>query len=109
MFSRKRLSAERMLELEKKLEQSSLGKFAKTEMRNAPEQEIEYMARACSMPFDQVREQIRIYNDSFPKKDELAFVHRLCEQYGQDRKTVLRRIREVKRIDRVKKHVAIRG
>jgi len=100
-----------MIELEKKLEQSSQGEigFAKTAMQDALEQESNYMARAYAMPFDQIREQIRIYNDSFPKKDELAFIRALCEHYGQDRKTVLRRIREVKRIDRVKKHVAIRG
>lgn len=43
MFSRKRLSAEKMLELEKKLEESSQGEigFAKTAMQDALEQEID--------------------------------------------------------------------
>ena len=70
--------------------------------QDAHEQEINYMAASYSMPFGQIKEAIQEYNDSSPKADELIFVHSLCERYGQERVTVLRRIREVKRIDRTK-------
>ena len=68
--------------------------------KDAHEQEINYMAASYSMPFVQIKEAIRNYNDSSPKADELVFIHDLCEHYGQERESVLRRIREVKRIDR---------
>lgn len=67
------------------------------------EQNINYMAASYSMPFVQMREAIRRYDSSSPKMDELVFVHELCQQYGQERESVLRRIREVKRIARSKK------
>lgn len=67
------------------------------------EQDINYMAASYSMPFVQMREAIRRYGSSSPKMDELVFVHELCVRYGQERESVLRRIREVKRIDREKR------
>lgn len=72
------------------------------------EQETNYMAASYSMPFDNIKEAIQRYNARFPKEDELVFVQNLCTKYGQDRKGVLRRIREVKRIDRekAKSHLA---
>lgn len=68
--------------------------------KDSHEQEINYMAASYSMPFVQIKEAIQNYNDSSPKADELVFIHDLCERYGQERESVLRRIREVKRIDR---------
>ncbi len=64
------------------------------------EQEINYMSASYSMPFAQIKKAIQNYNDSAPKADELVFIQDLCERYGQERESVLRRIREVKRIDR---------
>lgn len=68
--------------------------------RDTHEQEVNYMAASYSMPFIQIKEAIQGYNDSSPKADELVFIHDLCERYGLERESVLRRIREVKRIDR---------
>ena len=68
--------------------------------RDEHEQDINYMAASYSMPFVQIKQAIKHYNDSSPRMDELVFVHDLCQQYGQERESVLRRIREVKRIDR---------
>lgn len=64
------------------------------------EQEINYMTASYSMPYDQIKEAIRQYNASSPRMDELVFIHDLCRHYDQERETVLRRIREVKRIAR---------
>ena len=58
------------------------------------------MTASYSMPFVQIKEAIQRYDASFPKMDELVFIHDLCKRYGQEREPVLRRIREVKRIDR---------
>ena len=68
--------------------------------RDEHEQDINYMAASYSMPFVQIKQAIKHYNDSSPRMDELVFVHDLCQKYGQERESVLRRIREVKRIDR---------
>lgn len=70
--------------------------------KGSHEQEINYMAASYSMPFIQIKEAIQNYNDSSPKADELVFIHDLCKRYGQGRESVLRRIREVKRIDRIR-------
>lgn len=63
------------------------------------EQDINYITASYSMPFPQMKAAIKRYDESSPKMDELVFVHELCQQYGQERESVLRRIREVKRID----------
>lgn len=66
------------------------------------EQEINYLAAAYSMPYDQMLKAIKEFNESTPKADELLFVSDLCKKYGQSRVSVLRRVREVKRIARKK-------
>lgn len=80
--------------------QGSFERKVRGKTQDAHEQEINYMTASYSMPFTQIKEAIQCYNNSFPKADELVFVHNLCERYGQERESVLRRIREVKRIDR---------
>jgi len=67
------------------------------------EQEINYLAASYSMPYDQMLKAISEYEKSSPKMDELKFVAGLCERYHQSWETVLRRIREVKRIAKEKK------
>lgn len=68
--------------------------------RDAHEQEINYMTASYAMPFNQMKAAIDCYDSSSFKTDELVFIHSLCERYDQERESVLRRIREVKRIDR---------
>lgn len=86
------LSVERMIELEEKL--------VREECQNI--KEMKYMFRARIMPFAQIKKAIRDYNNSTSKVDELVFVRDLCERYDQSRKSVLRRIHEVNRIDKYK-------
>lgn len=86
------LSVERIIELEEKL----VGE----ECQNT--KEMKYVSRAHSMPFAQIKKAIQDCSNSTSKVDELAFIQDLCERYAQSRKSVLRRIREVKRIDKYK-------
>lgn len=80
--------------------QSTFERKIRGKTKDTHEQEINYITASYSMPFQQIKEAIQSYNESFPKADELVFIHDLCKQYGQGRESVLRRIREVKRIDR---------
>lgn len=80
--------------------QGSFERKVRGKTQDAHEQEINYMTASYSMPFAQIKEDIRRYNNSVPRADELVFIRDLCERYGQERESVLRRIREVKRIDR---------
>jgi len=82
------------------LVQESFERKVRGKTQDAHEQEINYMTASYSMPFTQIKEAIRQYEDSVPKMDELVFIDSLCKRYGQERESVLRRIREVKRIDR---------
>lgn len=83
--------------------QTAFERRVRGKTKDVHEQEINYMAASYSMPFVQIKEAIKSYNESSPKADELVFIHELCERYGQSRESVLRRIREVKRIDRDRK------
>lgn len=87
----------------KKYVQGSFERKVRGKTQDAHEQEINYMAASYSMPFVQIKEAIKRYESSSPKTDELVFIHELCQRYGQSRESVLRRIREVKRIDRDRK------
>ncbi len=80
--------------------QESFERKVRGKTQDTHEQEINYMTASYSMPFVQIKEAIQRYDASFPKMDELVFIHDLCKRYGQEREPVLRRIREVKRIDR---------
>lgn len=80
--------------------QGSFERKVRGKTQDAHEQEINYMTAAYSMPLVQFQNAIRDYNGSFPKADELKFVQDLCERYGQGRESVLRRIREVKRLSK---------
>lgn len=80
--------------------QESFERRVRGKTQDSHEQEINYMAASYSMPFTQIKDAITRYDNSFPKIDELVFIHDLCKHYGQGRESVLRRIREVKRIDR---------
>ena len=83
--------------------QESFERKVRGKTRDAHEQDVNYMAASYSMPFLQIKEAIQRYNEEAPQADELIFINELCKQYGQERESVLRRIREVKRIDRARR------
>lgn len=66
------------------------------------EQRINYATAAYIIPYDEVVPMICEYDKSRPKMDELKFVNHFTEKYGQSRDVVIRRIREVRKIQRQK-------
>lgn len=61
-----------------------------------------YLIEAYLMPIDEITKEIEKYDSSKPKMDELAFVKELCIRYNVDRKALIERIQNVRRINRVK-------
>lgn len=66
------------------------------------EQKINYAAASYIIPYVQLDKAISEYDKARPWGDELAFVRGLCDQYGQPRDVVIRRIKEVRAIRRGK-------
>lgn len=99
------LSVKRMVELEEKIKQNPPIKFEDfaniIELQN--KKEANYILTSYAMPFEQIKNAILDYENSTSKADELVFIQNLCERYGQERKLVLQRIRDVKRIDKYRK------
>lgn len=62
------------------------------------EQRTNYMTAAYIMPLEQIVNFLQEYDYSIPKTDELKFVRDLQKEYEQNEVTVVRRIREVRRI-----------
>lgn len=60
------------------------------------EQEVNYATAATILKYKDMKKIIVEYDKSKPKMDELKFVEDLCIKYGQERTTVIRRIREVR-------------
>ncbi len=70
------------------------------------EQEVDYIAAANCMRYDKILAAIREYDNASPRMNANVFVNGLCVKYGQDRRMVVRRIREVRSI--YKKNGSIR-
>ena len=62
------------------------------------EQRINYKTAAYIMPLEQIAEELRKYDHSSPKMDELRFIHDLQTRYEQSETAVIRRIREVRKL-----------
>ena len=77
-------------------------RMSKGHTESKHEQKINYMTAAVKMPYDKIAPQIRKYDMSRPKMDELKFVGDLCVEFGQSRAAIIRRIREVRRIENPK-------
>ncbi len=64
------------------------------------EQRINYKTAAYIMEYNQICSRLREYDNSRPKADELKFISSLQKDYEQGEETVLRRIREVRRLEK---------
>lgn len=63
-------------------------------------EESEYLYEVYLMPFEEISREIKKYDSSFPRSDAGKFVDNLCERYKVDRKTVVNRIQNVRRVNR---------
>ncbi len=64
------------------------------------EQRTNYMTAAYIMPFKQIVKYIYDYDHSIPKMDEIVFIRTLQNHYGQSETAVIRRIREVRKLNK---------
>lgn len=67
------------------------------------EQDVNYITAAYIMPLVEIKGELKEYDESAPKIDELQFIHRLRKKYGQSRRVVIRRIQEVRKINQVER------
>ncbi|MDE7418079.1 MAG: ImmA/IrrE family metallo-endopeptidase [Lachnospiraceae bacterium] len=65
---------------------------------NDHEQNVNYITAAYIMPLSEMKEELKRYDESVPKIDELQFVQGLKDKYGQSRDVVIRRVQEVRKI-----------
>jgi len=59
-----------------------------------------YILEAYQIPIEEISKEIKRYDSSRPKLDEIKFVNELCKKYDVDRKTIIQRIQNVRRISR---------
>lgn len=64
------------------------------------EQRTNYMTAAYIMPLEQIENELYKYDHSVPKMDEIAFIRALQRNYEQSETAVIRRIREVRRLNK---------
>ena len=60
--------------------------------------EAAYMFEAYQMPIEEISKEIKRYDSSHPRLDELKFVSDLCERYDVNRETIVQRIQNVRTI-----------
>ena len=63
-------------------------------------EESEYLYEVYLMPIEEISKEIKRYDSSSPKLDAVKFVDELCKRYNVDRETVVKRIQNVRRINR---------
>lgn len=62
----------------------------------------EYLTYAYIMPIEEIEKEIERYDNSKPKLDELKFISELVTLYNVEKYKVIRRIQEIRMINRVK-------
>ena len=62
--------------------------------------EAAYMFEAYQMPIEEISKEIKRYDSSSPKLDAVKLVDNLCERYNVDRKTIVKRIQNVRTVNR---------
>lgn len=67
---------------------------------NLHEQIINYITMAILLRRKDILKEINKYDANQPKIDELAFVAELCENYGCTEKEIIRRIQEVRKLQK---------
>ena len=63
-------------------------------------EESEYLYEAYIMPIEEISKEIKRYDSSSPRLDELKFVNDLCKRYNVDRRTIVKRIQNVRTVNR---------
>ncbi|MDD5865712.1 MAG: hypothetical protein PUD07_04465 [bacterium] len=96
----------RKIELEKDLENLIEMNYTEDELylyflHNYSLEESLYLIRAYNLPIRLVMEDIKNYDNGKPYIDELLFVNELAIEYNTNIDTIIDRIKEVRRINKV--------
>ena len=63
-------------------------------------EESEYLYEVYLMPIEEISKEIKRYDSSHPRLDGVKFVDNLKERYHVDRETIVKRIQNVRKINR---------
>ena len=63
-------------------------------------EESEYLYEVYLMPIEEILKEISRYDSSSPRLDAVKLVDNLCERYNVDRKTIVKRIQNVRTVNR---------
>lgn len=63
-------------------------------------EESEYLYEAYLMPIEEISKEIKRYDSGSPRLDAVKFVDNLKGRYNVDRRTIVKRIQNVRRISR---------
>ena len=63
-------------------------------------EESEYLYEAYLMPIEEISKEIKRYDSSRPRLDAVKLVDNLCERYNVDRNTIVKRIQNVRTVNR---------
>lgn len=72
----------------------------KHQKRDHEEQITDYKTAAYIMPSEELIKEIRKYDSTHPKMDEIEFLNSLKKKYSQNDIAIFRRIREVRMLDK---------
>ena len=64
--------------------------------------DMEYFNRACLIPLEEISKEVDRYDSSSPKLDELKFVDDLSKKYNVEIFMMIRRIKDVRKINKFK-------
>lgn len=94
------MKIERMIELEEEIISKDLSNKSINELLKSGYSlsDIEYLFKAILMPLNDITEMIFIYDNAWPKIDELKFTNDLCKKYNANFKTIIERIQSVRKI-----------
>ena len=67
----------------------------------------EYFNVACIIPFEEIEQQLNKYDTSTPKMDEVKFIEDLQNYYNVSKNIIINRIKNVRKINKVKKMDAL--
>ena len=69
--------------------------------------DMEYFNRACLIPLEEISKEVERYDSSSPKLDELKFVDDLSKKYNVEIFMIIRRIKDVRKINKFKQKIDI--
>ena len=66
---------------------------------------LEYQRLANAMPYVQMRDALKKYDESSPKMDEIKFIRDLQNKFNQTEEDVLKRIRYVRQFTKIQENL----